>query len=124
MPRSRSVSACSATILCASSPIADRPSVKLPPEWAARPAMVKRRNTPPLRPETTLPLARPGSPFSTTRHSRATRSITGRENGDAISSSDVIRAASGPGWPPHALNAASRKALITSPAFMSATPGP
>ena len=50
-------------ILWASSPIAERPSVKLPPECAARPVMLNWMNTLPLRPFTTLPLARPGSPF-------------------------------------------------------------
>jgi hypothetical protein len=52
------------------------------------------------------------------------RSITGREEGEAISSSPVMRPASGAGAPPKRLKAASTKALSTSPPFMSTTPGP
>ena len=61
MPRSRSVSACSAWTLRASSSIALMPSVKLPPECAALPVTRNAENTPPLRPVTTLPDTRPGS---------------------------------------------------------------
>ncbi len=84
-------------ILCAISSIAERPSAKFAPECAARPNTSKRMNTPPLRPDTTLPLARPGSLFSTTRACRASFSMMGREKGEAISSSLVIRPTSGPG---------------------------
>ena len=45
-------------------------------------------NMPPLRPVTTLPVGRPGSELNTQRASRATRSMTGRDEGEAISSSD------------------------------------
>ena len=54
---------------------------------------------PPLRPCTTLPVGRPGSELKTHRASRATRSITGRDDGEAISSSDVISPATGAGAP-------------------------
>ena len=47
-----------------------------------------------------------------------------REDGEAISSSLVMRPASGAGAPPKRLNAASTKAFMTRPAFMSQTPGP
>ena len=62
-----SVIACSATILCASSPMALTPCSKLPPEWAALPATSIFMKTPPLRPVTTLPEGRPGSELSTAR---------------------------------------------------------
>ena len=55
---------------------------------------------------------------------RAARSMTGREDGDAISSSEVMRPASGADAPPKVLKASSTKAFMTRPAFMSATPGP
>ena len=80
--------------------------------------------TPPLRPVTTLPVGRPGSLLKTTRALRASASITGRPSGEPISSSPVNRPTSGPGAPPTALKAASTNMFITSPAFMSATPGP
>ena len=123
-PCLRSVSLCMATILCAISPMALMPFSKLPPEWAALPAISKARNTPPLRPVTMLPLGRPGSELKTQRAARPTRSITGRDEGEAISSSLVMRPASGAGAPPKRLKAASTKALRTSPDFMSTTPGP
>jgi hypothetical protein len=50
--------------------------------------------------------------------------MVGREAGEAISSSEVTRITSGRGAPPWRANASSTKAFITSPAFMSATPGP
>ena len=113
-----------ATILCASSPMALMPFSKAPPECAALPVTSTRRNTPPLRPVTTLPLGRPGSELNTQRAPRATRSMTGREEGEPISSSLVTRPASGAGAPPKRWKAASTNALTTSPPFMSATPGP
>ncbi len=58
------------------------------------------------------------------RLARATRSMIGRDDGEAISSSLVMRPASGAGAPPNRLKAASTKALMTSPPFMSHTPGP
>ena len=100
------------------------PFSKLPPEWAALPVTSMTRNTPPLREVTTLPEGRPGSELNTQRAWRPTRSITGREEGEAISSSLVMRPASGAGAPPKRLKAASTKALSTSPPFMSTTPGP
>ena len=123
-PRGRSVRACIATILCASSPIAEMPFSKLPPECAALPNTSQRMKMPPLRPCTTLPVGRPGSELKTHLASRATRSITGRDDGEAISSSDVMRPASGAGAPPIRLKASSTNAFMTRPAFMSATPGP
>ena len=51
-------------------------------------------------------------------------SITGRENGEPISSSPVNSAGTGAGAPPNFLIAASTKQFITRPDFMSATPGP
>ena len=84
-----------ATILCASSPMALMPFSKLPPECAALPDTSKRRNTPPLRPVTMLPLGRPGSELKTQRAPRATRSMIGRDEGEPISSSLVMRPARG-----------------------------
>ena len=81
-------------------------------------------NTPPLRPVTTLPDTRPGSRLNTTRARRASASITARPSGLPISSSPVNRPTSGAGEPPNFAKAASTKQFITSPAFMSATPGP
>ena len=70
-----------------------------------------------MRDVTTLPLGRPGSELNTQRAARPTRSMTGREDGEAISSSLVMRPASGAGAPPKRLKAASTKALRTRPAF-------
>ena len=81
MPRARSVSAWMAVTLAASSPIALMPASKLPPEWAARPSISTAMKTPPLRPVTTPPFARPGSELKTTRARRASASITGRPSG-------------------------------------------
>ena len=113
-----------AVILCANSPMALMPSVKAPPECAALPDTRMAMNTPPLRPVTTLPVARPGSLLNTTRACRASSSMTGRPSGLPISSSPVNRPTSGAGLPPNRAKAASTKQFITSPAFMSATPGP
>ena len=55
---------------------------------------------------------------------RASASITGRPSGEPISSSPVNSPTSGAGAPPNLAKAASTKAFITNPAFMSATPGP
>jgi glutamate carboxypeptidase len=81
-----------------------------------------------------------GSPFSRPvieRHAAAARAVfnsepgrargaavTGRENGEPISSSPVNSAITGAGAPPNCLIAASTKQFITRPHFMSATPGP
>jgi hypothetical protein len=46
-------------------------------------------NAAPLRRETRLPLGRPGSELNTARAPFASASMTGREDGEAISSSDV-----------------------------------
>ena len=100
------------------------PFSKLPPACAAWPVTSRRMNAPPLRPVTTAPLGRPGSELKTQRAPRATRSMIGREAGVAISSSPVMRPMTGAGAPPKRLKAASTKALRTSPAFMSDTPGP
>ena len=81
-------------------------------------------NTPPLRLVTTLPVGRPGSELYTARAVRASRSITGRDDGEAISSSAVIKSLIGHGALPNFWKAAATKALMTRPAFMSATPGP
>ena len=43
----------------------------------------------PLRRDTRLPLGRPGSELKTARASLASASMTGREEGEAISSSEV-----------------------------------
>ena len=88
------------------------------------PVISKRMNTPPLRPVTAAPRARPGSELNTARAARACCSITGRENGEPISSSPVNSAITGAGAPPNFLIAASTKQFITRPDFMSATPGP
>ena len=88
VPRVRSVIACSAMILRASSSIALMPSVNLPPECAALPVISIFMNTPPLRPVTTLPLGRPGSELNTARARRASASMIGRHAGEPISSSD------------------------------------
>ena len=103
---------------------ADIINMSIAPECAALPVTSQRMKIPPLRPVTTLPVGRPGSELNTQRASRATRSITARQEGEPISSSEVIRPASGPGAPPNRLKASSTNAFITSPAFMSATPGP
>ena len=55
MPLPGSLSACSASVLCASSLIALMPASKLAPECAALPVISKRMNTPPLRPVTATP---------------------------------------------------------------------
>ena len=81
-------------------------------------------NTPPLRPVTAAPSPRPGSELKHTRAARACCSITGRENGEPISSSPVNSAITGAGAPPNCLIAASTKQFFTRPDFMSATPGP
>ena len=124
VPLVRSVSACSAIVLRASSSIAEMPSEKLPPECAALPVISIFMNTPPLRPFTTLPVGRPGSELNTARARRASASMIGRHAGEPISSSEVKSPTSGAGAPPNFWKAASTNAFITSPAFMSATPGP
>ena len=93
-----------------------------------------RMKTPPLRPLVTdwrrsraksLPTGRRlGSALKTQRDSRAAASITGREEGEPISSSLVVSIVSGAERPPHSAKAAATKASMTRPAFMSATPGP
>jgi hypothetical protein len=90
--------------------------------------------TPPLRPlvidclrsrVNSVPAGRRlGSALKTQRASRAAASMIGREEGEAISSSLVVSIRSGAESPPHSAKAAATKASITSPAFMSATPGP
>ena len=67
MPLPGSLSACSASVLCASSLIALMPASKLAPECAALPVISKRMNTPPLRPVTATPAPRPGSELNTAR---------------------------------------------------------
>ena len=62
--------------------------------------------------------------MKTARAPRAAASITGREAGEAISSSEVNRPTSGSGAPPARAKASSTKAFMTRPAFMSETPGP
>ena len=52
-------------------------------------------NTPPLRPVTTAPLARPGSELNTARARPASASISAREDGEPISSSEVKSATRG-----------------------------
>jgi hypothetical protein len=124
IPRLRSVMACSACTLRASSSMALIPASKLPPEWAALPSISKKEKTPPLRPVTMPPEGRPGSELNTARASRATDSITSRPSGEPISSSPVNKPSSGAGAPPKRWKAARTNMFITSPAFMSATPGP
>ena len=124
MPFFGSLSACSASVLWASSLMALMPASKFTPECAALPVISKRMNMQPLRPVTAAPRALPGSELKQTRAARACASITGRENGEPISSSPVNSAITGAGAPPNCLIAASTKQFITRPAFMSATPGP
>jgi len=96
----------------------------LAPECAALPSISTPKNTPPLRPVTTLPEGRPGSALKTKPALRAKGSMTDLLRGEPISSSQVNRpVTSGAGsalW----ASAASRKAFMTMPDFMSATPGP
>ncbi len=101
-----------------------RPSWKLAPEWAAFPLTSITRKTPPLRPVTTFPEMRPGSALKTARAPLAVDSMVPRDAGEPISSSLVKRPTSGAGAPPKRWKAASTKAFITRPAFMSQTPGP
>ena len=124
MPFFGSLSACSASVLCASSLIALMPASKLAPECAALPVISKRMNTPPLRPVTAAPRAAAGLGVEHRARRARVRSITGRENGEPISSSPVNSAITGAGAPPNFLIAASTKQFITRPDFMSATPGP
>ena len=77
-----------------------------------------------MRPVTSAPEGRPGSALNTARAPRAAASITGRDAGEAISSSEVTRLTTARAAPPRRANASSTNAFITSPAFMSATPGP
>ena len=111
-------------ILCATSLMALIPASKEPPECAAFPYTVHSENTPPLRPVTTLPVGRPGSELNTARAPRAVFSMMSRQAGEPISSSDVISMRSGAGAPPNFAKPAITKAFMTTPAFMSATPGP
>src|SRR5207237_534677 len=67
MPFGGSLSACSASVLCASSLMALMPASKLAPECAALPVISKRMNRQPLRPVTAAPRARPGSELKQTR---------------------------------------------------------
>ena len=101
------------------------PISKLAPECAALPVISKRMNTPPLRPVTAAPGAAAGLGVEhDARRAAHAASITGRENGEPISSSPVNSAITGAGAPPNFLIAASTKQFITRPDFMSATPGP
>ncbi len=79
---------------------------------------------PPLRLVTTLPVGRPGSELNTARAVRPSRSITGRDEGEPISSSEVISSLIGCGLPPNLWKAVATNTFMTRPAFMSATPGP
>ena len=98
-----SVIACSATISCASSPMALTPCSKLPPECAALPNTSIFMKTPPLRPVTTLPEGRPGSELRTARALLADSSMIGRHAGEPISSSEVMSPTRGAGAPPNFL---------------------
>jgi hypothetical protein len=62
--------------------------------------------------------------LNTARAPRAISSMIGREAGEAISSSEVKRAMSGRRARFVRAKASSTKVHMTSPAFMSATPGP
>ncbi len=124
MPFGRSVSACSRMIFCAISSMALMPSAWLLPECAALPVTSRRMNTPPLRPVTTPPPGRPGSLLKTARAARASVMISSFDDGEPISSSAVKSAVTGAGAAANLLSAAMTKALMASPAFMSAQPGP
>ena len=58
------------------------------------------------------------------RAARPSRSITGRDDGEAISSSEVISTFMGCGLPPNFWKAVATNTFMTRPAFISATPGP
>ncbi|MNG26189.1 hypothetical protein D3C84_1111430 [compost metagenome] len=82
------------------------------------------KNTPPLRPVTTLPDGRPGSALKTKPACLPNVVIASLLSGEPISSSQVNRpVTSGTSLPLRAI-AANRKAFMTMPDFMSATPGP
>ena len=81
-------------------------------------------NTPPLRPVTTPPPGRPGSLLKTARAARASFMMSSFDDGEPISSSAVKSAVIGAGAAANFLSAAMTKALMASPAFMSAQPGP
>ena len=119
-----SVSLSSSTILFAISEIALMPSEKLAPECAAFPWTSISRKIPPLRPVTTLPEGRPGSPLKTKAALRANASMTSLLRGEPISSSHVNSADTSVVVCPDWASAAMMKAFMTTPAFMSATPGP
>ena len=125
MPFVGSVSACSASVLCASSLIALMPASKFAPECAALPVISKRMKQPPLRPVTTVPDARPGSELNTARaRARMLLDHRARERRADLLVAGEQRRAPCAGAPPNFFTAASTKQFITSPAFMSATPGP
>ena len=72
-------------------------------------------------------VAKPGSnekPYPKRRAARPSRSITGREEGEPISSSEVISSLIGCGLPPNLWKAVATNTFMTRPDFMSATPGP
>ena len=81
-------------------------------------------NLPPLRPVTTPPPGRPGSLLNTARAVRAVSLISALDDGEPISSSAVNRAVIGDGAAANCAKAASTKALMATPAFMSQQPGP
>jgi len=71
-------------------------------------------NTPPLRLVTTLPVGRPGSELYTARAARPSRSITGRDDGEAISSSAVSSSLIGHGAPPNSQAPMLQRAALKS----------
>ncbi|MCY1309511.1 hypothetical protein D9M70_596140 [compost metagenome] len=100
------------------------PSAKFAPECAALPSISMLKKTPPLRPVTTLPDGRPGSALNTKPACLPKCVIASLLSGDPISSSQVNRPVISGAASPKRAKAASRKAFITMPDFMSATPGP
>ena len=81
---------------------------------------------PPYRPITSLSLTGPGSKFSTTAAPAASRAMRGLalENMWRVSSSGTPRNRMGRRFQPTAWSAFRTYRPITSPAFMSSTPGP
>ena len=125
-PGQRPFRAWRATVLWAASRTALTPSAGRTPAWEALPATSTVKAEMPLRAETRAPLTRAASSPTATSCSPARASISGRLNGEPISSSGeqtrVMAAKSSKPARSHRTSTASNP--HTTPALSSVTPGP
>ena len=125
-PGQRPVSAWSAGTRCAAARIALRPFSGSTPACAARPWIVIRASTMPLRELTMSPLARAHSNTNAASTPPASSRMIGVEVGEPISSSGLAtnHSRSNGSSPAARVSAESAYRPVSRPPFMSVTPGP